>query len=155
MIAYLAAAWSRRQEMQTLAADLEASIPGFTVNSRWIKERRSNNRWSPATNAKINREPKHMERAIREQRAEQDREDVYAANVIIRFTDDLSAPTVPSYLATGSRMVEMGMALARGTKVIVVGGIQTFFDYLPEVKHVKNIPALKRELRRLNALHQA
>lgn len=146
---YLAAAWSKREEMQKLATDLEKTIPGLIVNSRWIKEARSNNRWSPATNARMNCEPKNMEKAVRRLRAEQDREDVEAADILIRFTDDLSKKMVPSYLATGSRMWEMGYAMRGHQPVIIVGGIQNFFDYLPEVQHVKNVDALKRTLRRM------
>ncbi len=149
MIIYLAAAWSKREEMQKLAVNLEKTIPGLTVNSRWIKEARSNNRWSPATNARINREPKHMERAVRRLRAEQDREDVEGADILVRFTDDLSKKMVPSYLATGSRMWEMGYAMRGHQPVIVVGGIQNFFDYLPEVQHVKTVVGLKKALRRI------
>lgn len=140
MIGYFAAAWSRREEMRELAALLERLIPGFTVNSRWIKE-------EPCfglRGKKLN--------AFKQRRAMEDREDVYAADVLIRFADDLSAEMVPSKLATGARMTEMGFALGNAIPVIVVGGKQCIFDWLPEVQHVKNVVSLKRVLRRIKSV---
>lgn len=144
MIVYLAAAWSRREEMKALAIELEQSVPGLVVNSRWIKEEPSSNRWFQQKKMK----------ALREERAIQDQEDVAAADILVRFTDNLSSRTVPSYLATGSRMVEMGMALRGQQSVIVVGGIQPIFDYLPSVRHVKTINSLKRVLRQIKKSHK-
>jgi hypothetical protein len=46
-------------------------------------------------------------------------------------------------------MAEMGMALRGCTPVIVVGGKQCIFDYLPEVQHVKSVISLKRLLRKI------
>jgi hypothetical protein len=131
---YLAAAWSRREEMKKLAGELERDIPGLIVNSRWIKEEPSSNRWF--TQKKMI--------ATRRERAQQDRQDVEAADILVRFTDDLSPKMVPSYLATGSRMVEMGIALRGHTPVIVVGGIQPIFDYMKEIIHISNVAELKR-----------
>ncbi len=157
MKVYLAAAWSRREEMKALAAELERDIPGLIVNARWIKEEPSSNRWfvpDPAKNAGMNREPSgNGQFQMRQFRAQQDKDDVLASNVLVRFTDDLTPETVPSFLATGSRMVEMGMAIIAGVHVLVVGGFQPIFDYLPEVDHLSNVAELKEELRRENALY--
>ena len=65
-----------------------------------------------------------------------DLQDVRKSDVLVRFTDDLSTEFVPSRLASGARMTEVGMALERGLLVVIVGGYQNVFDYLPEVKHV-------------------
>lgn len=129
---YLAAAWARRDEMKKVAVDLERTIPNLIVNSRWLKE-----------------EP-HVPytKAFRRQRAQEDVQDVRRADVLVRFTDDLSGSTVPSRLATGARMFEMGLAYERKIPIIVVGGIQPIFDHLPEVRHVKSIVSLKRLLRK-------
>jgi hypothetical protein len=138
---YLAAAWSRRGEMKDLAAVLEKIIPDLIVNCRWIKE-------DPTPAGNLLFLHKNMD-AIRSIRAKQDREDIYASDLLVRFTDDLSSKMVSARLATGSRMAEMGMALTRGIPVIVVGGKQCIFDYLPEVQHVKNVASLKRLLRKI------
>lgn len=137
MNAYFAASWSRRQEMIRLAKQLEQDIPGLIVKARWIKI-------DPP-------EKTFWQRTSRENTrlALEDKQDAVTADVLVRFTDDLSSPTVPSYMATGSRMVEMGMAIISGVPVIVVGGKQNLFDCLPEVQHVKNVAALKRVLQRL------
>jgi hypothetical protein len=73
-------------------------------------------------------------------------DDIDRADVLVRFSDDLSSPTVPSHLATGSRMGETLWALAHNKTVIVVGGYQCVFDYLPQVVHVKNVDVLKYTL---------
>jgi hypothetical protein len=170
MKVYLAAAWSRREEMKSLAAELEHDIPGLIVNARWIKEEPSSNRWfvpDPAKNAGMNREPAGMGQfEMRRFRAQQDREDVLDGDVLVRFSDDLTPQTVPSYLATGSRMVEMGMVIGwiealrwlgytqgQQKSILVVGGFQPIFDYLPEVTHLKDVEELKRELTVQNALY--
>lgn len=134
---YLAASWSRRDEMKRLTAELERDIPGLIVNARWIKI-------DPPDKTFWQRTARENTRL-----AIEDRDDATTADILIRFTDDLSAEMVPAKLATGSRMVEMGMALRGHQPVIVVGGKQNLFDCLPEVQHVKNVVSLKRVLRRI------
>jgi hypothetical protein len=169
MKVYLAAAWSRREEMKALAAELERDIPGLIVNARWIKEEPSSNRWfvpDPAKNAGLNREPSgNGQFEMRRFRAQQDKDDVIESDTIVRFSDDLTPQMVPSYLATGSRMTEVGIVLGwmaamehvgyvyHQKKILVVGGFQPIFDYLPEVTHLKDVEELKRELTVQNALH--
>lgn len=134
---YLAAAWSRREEMKRLTKELERDIPGLIVNARWIKV-------EPPEKTFWQRSAKENTRL-----AIEDRDDAITSDVLVRFTDDLSAKMVPAQLATGSRMVETGLALRGYQPVIVVGGKQNLFDCLPEVQHVKNVVALKRVLRRI------
>lgn len=134
---YPAAAWSRRAEMQKLTKELERDIPGLIVKARWIKV-------EPPDKTFWQRTAKENTRLALE-----DQEDAVTSDVLVRFTDDLTSSTVPAQLATGSRMVEMGMAIMAGVPVIVVGGKQNLFDCLPQVQHVKNVVALKRVLRRI------
>lgn len=134
---YLAAAWSRRAEMQKLTKELERDIPGLIVKARWIKV-------EPPDKTFWQRTARENTRLALE-----DQEDAVTPDVLVRFTDDLSASMVPAKLATCSRMVEMGMAIMAGVPVIVVGGKQNLFDCLPQVQHVKNVVSLKRVLRRI------
>lgn len=131
---YLAAAWSRREEMQAVAAELRAI--GIEITSRWLQQRKS---IIPGTHTDV----------FRRNRAVEDLADVRRADVLVRFTDDLSEPTVPSRLATGSRMFEMGVAYERKMRVFVVGGYQPVFDYLPKVTHVRHLDELRVALNRL------
>jgi len=134
---YIAAAWSRREEMKKLTKELERDIPDLIVNARWIKI-------EPPEKTFWQRTPRENTRLAME-----DQEDAVTSDVLIRFSDDLSAKMVSARLATGSRMVEMGMAIMAGVPVIVVGGKQNLFDCLPQVQHVKNVVSLKRVLRRI------
>jgi hypothetical protein len=134
---YLAAAWSRKDEVRMIADALN-ELPEIEVQARWLFE--------PV--------PKDYNTTFREQRAVMDVEDVVGADVLVRFTDDLSGPVVPAGLATGARMFEMGLAYALGKTIIVVGGIQPIFDYLPSVIHVKNVEELILTLlQRVAAFH--
>jgi len=121
---YLAAAFSRRKEILKVAGKLRQL--GHTITSRWLTE---------APNMNL------VQGAIR------DVSDVRASNVLIRFTDDLTADLVPSHLATGSRMFECGLAYERKIPVVVVGGYQPIFDHLPDVNHVRDIKELIKWLK--------
>jgi len=122
---YLAAAWGRKDEIKAVADQINMLGCGAHVDSRWLYE------------------PKGLDTLeARQERAEIDVTDVEAADVLVRFSDDLSAPMISSSLATGARMVEMGFALAWGKKVVVVGGYQPIFDYLPNVIHLKDVDEL-------------
>jgi hypothetical protein len=131
---YLAAAWHRQAEMREVAKEISHLVD---VTSRWLHE-------VPASGSKLTKE------RSRRMWAKRDVADVRKADVLIRFTDDLSGNKVPAKLATGSRMFEMGLAYERRMKVIVVGGFQPIFDYLPEVRHVRHLDELKVYLRGLN-----
>lgn len=126
---YLAAAWSRQLEIRAVAAELN-ELPGIQVVSRWLNE--------PTLPPRVENIDE-----FRQSRAVLDLEDVLGTEVLVRFTDDLSAETVPSRLASGARMFEMGYAYATQKKVVVVGGHQPIFDYLPEIIHVNDVEELK------------
>lgn len=135
MKVYLAAAWSRREEIRLIAEDLN-TLPEIQVEARWLSE--------PS--------PEVWTVDFLQQRAIADVQDVGSVEVLVRFTDDLSGPTVPSQLATGARMFEMGLAYALGKTIFVVGGTQPVFDYLPNIVHVKNVEELKLKLIRLQSV---
>jgi hypothetical protein len=134
---YLAAAFSRKDEILAIAKQLEEL--GIVVTSRWLTEQKH----APTD------VDKHEFLA---QRAQIDLDDIDRADVLVRFTDDLSEPTVPSHLATGSRMGEMMWALAHEKFVTVVGGYQCVFDYLPDIVHLENVEHLKAYLIRSKSL---
>lgn len=134
---YIAGAWSRRDELEKIAADLEVTVPGIEITSRWLHE-------PTVFGNKVARND-----AFRRRRAIEDLHDVRKATVLVRFTDDLSSSFVPSKLATGSRMFEMGVAYERGNRVVVVGGHQPIFDYLPKIVHARHLDELRTYLRGL------
>ena len=142
MKVYLAAAWHRKKEMKALS--LELNMHNIQVNSRWLDE---------------NTEGKVVDKDYLKNNALNDLDDVRTCDVLVRFTDEeFINPTaidgeycpdteyVPKKLLSGARLVEMGYALAFGKKVIVVGGHQPIFDYLPQVLHVKDVTELKHVL---------
>lgn len=90
--------------------------------------------------------PKPSESTLRD-RAGLDKADVYACDILIRFSDDLSTDTIPSRWGTASRFEETGMAQALGKTIIVVGGNQSLFDRLESRIHVPNKLSLYSLLR--------
>lgn len=133
MKVYLAAAWRRQAELRDIASRLAAR--DVEITSRWLFEEEAPN-------------PKDRDRHRRET-AFIDIQDVRAADVLVRFTDqaariDGEYPTgqIPAGLATGARMFEMGLAWAEGIPIVVVGGKQPVFDYLPNIVHLKDVEEL-------------
>lgn len=127
---YLAAAFSRRQELAEFAKTLDAR--GHEITARWLEEDTSGRSGYD-----------RIDWAVR------DVEDIDRAEVLVRFTDPecrindgLPTGTAPAYLMTGSRMWETGYAYAKGKQIIVVGGKQNIFDNLSAIQHVDNIEEL-------------
>jgi hypothetical protein len=137
---YLSASFSRQDEIRNVARNL--GLAGYTVISRWLD-------MEPLDFFDPTLEKRFMERALI------DLDDVMKADVLIRFTDDLNQPTVPSSLATGSRMFEMGYAYKQGSDIIVVGGRQNLFDVLPSIFHVEDINELLPLLKLLESKYGA
>lgn len=133
---YLAASYSRKEEIKGIAQELRGL--GLDVQSRWLFE--------PDIKSSSLEEKLTKQEFLRS-RAEIDEEDVRNCEVLVRFTDDLSKQLVPSHLATGSRFFEMALARETGATVIVVGGHQCVFDYLPDIVHVKDVLELKKLLK--------
>ncbi len=137
---YLAAAWSRKKEIREIAAELNKIAPHLFVHSRWLHE------------------PGDSYGDLKEgitptERAQTDIDDVAQADMLVRFTDDLTPEFVSSKLATGARMFEMGYAYALNKEIVVVGGVQPIFDHLRGIIHVANVEELKEFLAdRMNVL---
>lgn len=129
---YLAASMSRQDEMRRIKNALNRH--GIEVTSRWITQPRAI--WHTDGERYV----------FSQQRALIDLADIRRADMLIRFTDDMSEPMVPTHLITGSRLVEMGVAIERGIPILVVGGYQPIFDYLPNVTHIPNTVTLLKYL---------
>jgi hypothetical protein len=131
---YLAAAWSRREEISRVADRLRTV--GIEITSNWLTEETA-----LQTVAK--------EKFLRD-RAYIDLADVDRADALVRFTDPeaitISAEAIPRCLLSGARMVEMGYALAKGKTVYVVGGKQNVFDRIGSIIHVQDTDALVKLL---------
>jgi len=121
---YLAARYGRKLEMREVAQRLEAT--GYIITSRWLQEPDS---------ANLN-ENELRKAALR------DSEDIFAADILVRFSDDLNTPRVPSGWCTSSRMEEAGMATAWGKQVVIVGAKQSVFDRLPDRVILSDVTAL-------------
>lgn len=110
---YIAARYSRKEEADTLALDLELS--GHTVVSSWHRPN--------------SRTPEWKDREI----AEQDLLDLLDADTLISLAEEPRRPT------RGGRHIEFGIALAAGHRIIVYGDgeglYETVFHSLPEIEH--------------------
>lgn len=109
MIVYLAARYSRKEEMRRYAAEL-AEI-GYTVRCDWVTG--------------------DHDLAEDREAAEIDLNDVLDSEILISFTEP-PAPTPGR--ARGGRHVEFGIALAAGNRCIVVGHRENIFHYLADVE---------------------
>lgn len=127
---FIAASWSRRAEVRTLAEELE--YINLHIRAGWLYEREL----LPGPG---------RDRQAREF-AYNDIRDIRACDIFVRLADDLSEPMVPSHIATGGRMFEQGLAYGLGKEIYVVGGHQMLYDHMPRVVHVKDKEQLKREL---------
>lgn len=130
MRVYLAAAWSRRAEIEEVAVRLREL--GVVITSNWLTEEKA-----LQTGAK--------EKFLRD-RAYLDLNDVAEADAIVRFTDpeflDTETPLVSRALISGARFVEFGYAKALGKTLYVVGGKQNVFDRLDGIVHLKDVDEL-------------
>ncbi len=130
MKVYLAAAWSRRAEIEEVAVRIRSL--GVEVTSQWLTEEKAQQ-----TGA--------MEKFLRD-RAYLDLNDVARADALVRFTDsealDKTGDSFSVNLLSGARMVEFGYAKALGKTLYVVGGKQNVFDRLGDVIHLKDVDEL-------------
>jgi hypothetical protein len=121
---YFAARYSRREELNGYRAELEAL--GFEVTARWLST-------EPRVRSEYSDDDwRHL--------ALLDQEDVLTADTLVCFTEP------PETAGNGGRHVELGMALALGRQVIVVGRREHIFHHLPEVEVVGNWPEAMRQL---------
>lgn len=139
---YLAARYSRREELCGYRSQLAAL--GFTVQARWLNgEHQLSNNGTPigekgealvegtlrSGETLSPEEQTERAAALRQQFAQDDWEDVNAAEIVISFTE---APR--SSANRGGRHVEYGIALANSARVIVIGHRENIFHWLPCVE---------------------
>lgn len=115
---YLAARYSRREEMCNYARELKAA--GHTIVSRWIQGNHQ------VDAAGLSNEAPGGER---ERLAIEDRDDLLSADLLIAFTEEPRKSN-----SRGGRHVEFGIALGRNITTVVVGPRENVFCCLPEVQ---------------------
>jgi len=115
MSVYLAARYSRREEMVERAATLNHL--GFRVTSRWIHGGHTSGTEHPDMTQEVNKTLAHH-----------DRTDIIRSDIVIHFTE----PETALY-PRGSRHVELGIAYERGKLNYVVGPYENIFHHLDAV----------------------
>ena len=129
---YFAARYTRLPELNRYRGELEAL--GFDVTSRWLTVA------SRPPGDALSEEDWRTLAVI-------DQEDVLAADTVVCFSEDAGSG------GNGGRHVELGMALALGKQVVVVGRREHIFHRLPEVTVVESWPeALRLLAQRLDTL---
>lgn len=116
---YLAAAYSSKDDVRPHAEQLREM--GFNVTAQWLDEPHA------ASVPFTTRDPEEL-RAF----GRRDIDDIARSDVFLFFSLDPEQPT-----KRGGRHVELGLALATGKRVIVVGPRENIFHFLPEVEVVK------------------
>jgi hypothetical protein len=119
---YLAARYSRRDELRAIASDLRRL--GHTITSRWL-----DTTWEGKDATGSSAAPPEY----REKHAVEDLEDVLAAELFIAFTEE------PRSGGRGGRHIEFGAALAVGKRLIVVGHRENLFYHHPRVVYFPTV----------------
>jgi hypothetical protein len=114
---YLAARFARQTELRGVAEELEES--GASVVSRWLT--------SPSALAPV--ELVAGGRAA--EMALMDLEDLRRATICVAFTEEASSEST----GRGGRHTEVGLALAMGLRVVLVGPREHVFHCLPSIEH--------------------
>lgn len=120
---YLAARYSRRDEMKALATHFR--MAGYETTSRWLYE-------DKPLDCKLGDDPPVFYRVT----AQIDLDDIDRSDTIVFFAEDPLTGT-----PRGGRHVEFGYALAKGKRCIVIGGPENIFHYLPGVMHFPTVAA--------------
>ena len=130
MKVYLAARYTRREEIYSYAEELVAL--GHEVTARWVYGRPDASHPDLVTG--------HTD-AYEEKVSVEDLKDVAGADCIICFSE------VPRATNTrGGRHVEFGMAVAWDKRIILVGPQENVFHYLPKVEVYPDWAALRAKL---------
>lgn len=121
MLVYLAARYSRRTEIKAFVPLLAENH--IKVRSRWLDETLP---------------PEHELSQVTPQSsrnsASDDIEDIEACDTLVLFSED---PTIG--VPRGGRHVEFGYALAKGKRIVVIGGQENIFHYLPQIVHYSTV----------------
>ena len=128
MIVYLAASYNRKSEIAEYARDV--SEYGHEVASSWLLPDNTRD------NGDQNNQVDQAENTVPLEAmyfALEDWQNVLRSEVVIAFTEPSK-----SGAPRGGRHVELGLALAWGKKVVVVGPRENVFCALPQVYHYWN-----------------
>lgn len=128
---YFAARYTRIEELNRYRAELEAL--GIEVTSRWLA--------APQRSSAVDYSEEEWRSLARI-----DQEDVLCCDALVCFSE------APGEGGNGGRHAELGMALALGKQVIVVGRREHIFHRLPEVTQVESWPDALRLLAQLEAV---
>lgn len=124
MKVYIAARYSTKEEMKHVAVLLKDK--GIDVTSSWLQEPHA----AGTTMDQV--DPQDLCAY-----AQQDIEDIKAADVVVLFSVDPLMPTV-----RGGRHVETGIAIGLGKPLFVIGPVENIFHHLPYVKRFPTISEL-------------
>lgn len=127
---YLAARFSRAEELRSYAKELEEL--GHEVTSRWLYSHKKDEADGPYTDA---------ERRVF---ATEDVADVILADTLVAFTEDSKANTFRA--GRGGRHVELGIAIGLGKRVYVVGPRENVFCHLATIEVYQDFKTLKAYL---------
>ena len=127
---YLAARFSRRHEVHTLGQDLQAL--GHTIVSRW--SRPDDDHVLPTGLSEQASDDARRRFAL------EDMEDLHKANCLILLGEP------PRNNSRGGHLVEFGVALGLGLRVMVVGPRGTVFHCLPTVEVFDTWQSLLKEV---------
>lgn len=117
---YLAARYSRREELLDYAHDLTST--GHTITSRWLNGNHQ------VSDAGLSEEGTPEERT---RFALEDWQDLVAADACISFTEEPRSTLTKD--SRGGRHVEFGAALALGKLCVVIGPRENVFHCMPNV----------------------
>lgn len=118
---YLAARYSRRDELRALASHFR--LAGFMVTSRWLYEDKP-----------LNTQLGDDSPIFYQETAQVDLDDIDKADTLVFFAED---PHVG--VPRGGRHWECGYAYAKGKRIITIGGPENIFGYLSSIL---NFPTL-------------
>ena len=129
MLIYLAARYSRLEELQGYADDLRAI--GHRVEAHWLLGHHQMHEAADKVEAATMSVPIEARLIKGRLFAEDDFLDVFGANMLIAFSEEPRTGGA----SRGGRHVELGLALAWGKEIIVVGPRENVFHTLPQVRH--------------------
>ena len=129
---YIAARISRRHEAHDLGRQLQAL--GHVITSRWMRP--------DADHVAPSEESKEVAYPDRQRFALEDLADLTHSDCVILLGEP------PRNTSRGGRLVEFGIALGFGCRVIVIGHRETVFQCLPEVEFYPTWGALIRQFKK-------
>ena len=121
MIVYIAARYSRKNEIRSLVTIFNEH--NITVRARWLDEPHS-----PGTTLH------EVSPTFCRETATIDMEDIDSCDTLVFFSED---PLIGT--PRGGRHVEFGYALGKGKRIVVIGGEENIFHFLPQIVHYPNL----------------